>query len=318
MATALLVPAGPQPVAQTLGSQRALLMPPVAAPSDSLIARQYQIILAETLVLPPGITLVRPSSDSEQLVQQSLTAVLSNTESMAEFSSRSETDFLISSVISREAGDALEVCVLIYSRKDDQVVSCEAYRFEDEMQLRQDVPLLARNLARRSNFTPSDTAFFYSMFIPGLGQLNRREPVHAAVSFILVSGAAFYGLSTPDPDPFEFSRVNYQTSTDPLTGDLRFYIESTEVSREAFFERVDEDLKHGFQARGERSAAQVRRKRALGLFAAAYLFNLADTLWLSRKKLDTSPFFTRIEPIEAAGSISPRLSMGFRIRLPFG
>jgi hypothetical protein len=301
-----------------IGSQRALLLPPVAARDDSLLARQYDVILAEALVLPPGISLVRASADSGLLAQQSMTDLLHDTDSMAEVSSRAETDFLISSVISRVVGGALEVCVLIYSRKDHQVVSCEVYQFESEGQLRQDVPLLARQLARRSNFTPSDTAFFYSMFIPGLGQLNRRDPLHAAVSFILVSGAAIYGLTTPEPDPFEFSRANFQTATDPLSGTLHFYIESREVTRETFFARVYEDLEHSMRARGERRAASVRRKRALGLFAAAYLFNLADTLWLSRKKLDASPFFTRIEPIEAAGSIVPRLSVGLRVRLPFG
>ena len=63
---------------------------------------------------------------------------------------------------------------------------------------------------------------------------------------------------------------------------------------------------------------EKRQKRASYFVAGAYLFNLIDTLVLTRRKVDTGPFFTRLSAVTDASPTGPspglQLQLGIRFR----
>ncbi|MFC1595547.1 hypothetical protein ACFL3X_01385 [Gemmatimonadota bacterium] len=168
--------------------------------------------------------------------------------------------------------------------------------YQNESDALASIEELGTELSRPRNFSSSDIAVFLSLFAPGLGQLQKGKPTHAILTAGLVAGTVLYGMSIPKPDEFRFPSLNYQAIADIGSASFRYEINGVEVSQSEYYTSMNTDWEHHQQAAGERRAARIRKTRAVGLFCAAYLFNLADVVLLSRKDVDASSFFLSVEP----------------------
>jgi len=146
-----------------------------------------------------------------------------------------------------------------------------------------------------------------------MGQLNQGEPLHAALSAGVVLAAILYGTTTPSPDQFRLDWDSYQAVQVWGTNEYRFMIHETEVSEEEFYTRLSADRIRNIRAIDQRRAVEKRQKRAGYLLAGAYIFNLFDTLVLTRRKVNTGPFFMSLEAVSDSGT-EPRLQVRLGIR----
>ena len=90
------------------------------------------------------------------------------------------------------------------------------------------------------------------------------------------------------------------------------------MSEAEFYRRLTIDRDRNMRALKQRQMVEKRRKRAGYFIAGAYLFNLIDTLALTRRKVETDPFFIQLEsvvdPSRTGYHPGVRLTLGIRFR----
>ncbi|MFC1627641.1 hypothetical protein ACFL3H_00835 [Gemmatimonadota bacterium] len=257
-----------------------------------------------------------PEEVAQQLDGRSAGSVMKSVSKLLEFSEFRGTAFIIAGVASVLDDGSIEVSILLFSRSEKAIHAIKSASFSDEDEAVTGIRTLAFELTHPKNFAPVDTAFFYSLIIPGMGQLNQGEPLHAAVSAGFVLAAILYGVATPSHNSFNLDWASYRA--DPIYGtdQYRFTIHDTDVSEEEFYRRLSADRQRNTRAYLQRIEVKQRRKRANIFLAGAYLFNLVDTMILTRRELDTGPFFMRLEAVSdpALPYTDPRFQVRVGIR----
>lgn len=306
-----------QTSAQQLSLQRVALLPLVSDESIRDVTEAFQDRLKRVLRLPPGKALLEQSSMDGLLANRSVEGILSRTNEMEMFASTAGVSYLIGGVLTKLDDDGYEFHLLVFDEDGRQIVSVHNYSFANEDALLGGAEDVAAELARARNYTSADSAFFLSILLPGVGQLQKQKPVHALVSAGLVGLSIIYAASTPDPDPYEFSREGFEAPFNWATETYDYTIEGTTVTAAEYFHVLDENWEHHLRAQAERRAVKVRRKRATGLVAAAYLFNVVDSLVLARKRPDSSPFFLSLEGVAGQSDISQPAGLSIQLRISF-
>ncbi len=206
---------------------------------------------------------------------------------------------------------------MLFSREEQSIHAVESGRYADEEGVVAGITALARILTHPRNYAPADTAFFYSLILPGMGQLNQGEPLHAAVSAGVVLAALLYRATTPDPDQYRLNWEMYQAVLPWGANEYQFEISGIEVTEEEFYARLTPDRRRNIRALAQRRSVEKRLKRAGYLIAGAYLFNLVDTLALTRRKVETGPFFMRLEAVSDGSRPGNDLRMQLRLGIRF-
>jgi len=257
-----------------------------------------------------------PEEVARQLGSRSVGRVLSGVSGLLEFSELGGTSFVIGGVANVLDDGRVEVSILLFSREEKAIHTVETAIFSGEDEAIAGIRILAHELTHPRNYAPADTSFFYSLILPGMGQLNQGEPLHAALGAGAVLAALLYGATIPHPNQFRLDWDSYQAIQIWGTDQYRFMIHKTEVSEEEFYIKLSADRKRNIRAIAQRREVEKRRRRASYLFVGAYLFNLVDTLVLTRRKVDTGPFFLQLKAvstsIRAPGAPGLQLQLGIR------
>ncbi|MFC1559179.1 hypothetical protein ACFL39_01155 [Gemmatimonadota bacterium] len=289
--------------AQSMTLQSVLFLPPVTDSSDDTAVSDLYNEIQQNLRLSGGRVLIDMDEVQRVIGDRNVSEIVESPNKMLEFTTNTDTDFLISWRLLESVNGQITVSILIFSRAEagglgNGILSTLTEAYPNITQAHAAAATLAREISRPVHFSSGDTALLLSMIMPGLGQLQKGESVHALVSFGLFAGAVFNALSIRKPDDFVFSATSYDPTWDTGLEDYRWYIRNQEVSKSEFFTTMNEDWVHHIRARGERGRVEVQKKRAVAFIAGTYLINLIDTLWLSRKQLDTRPFFLSVQPIQ--------------------
>ncbi|MFC1628912.1 hypothetical protein ACFL3H_07345 [Gemmatimonadota bacterium] len=266
--------------------------------------------------------LLKSATDVETVISdRDITEITHSSVALREFAETAICDIIIAWKISTDENGQIVVESLIFNREEEEqhtgqgVLHVQRDVFSDIADLWSRADMLAHSISRSRNFSLSDTDLLLSIFCPGLGQLHLGEPVHAFVAAGLVTGAALYGYTTPIPDTYEFNYLKYSSTWNISSESVDYFIEQVAVSKTEYFSRMDDEWAHFRRARGERRAAKVRQRRAIGLFCAAYLVNLADAFLLSSRRKATlgNPF--SIQPAMILNAIPSNPIIGIRIAL---
>lgn len=299
--------------AQTAAKQRVVVLPFAADEVDLDLSRELYDGFLEDLRIFSWQELASSGRVAEMVDNKSVTEIIEQLSTIEAFVDRTGTAFLVGGIVRRLEDGRIEVYTLIYSDAEKRIRDVQNRIFEDEDEARSSIGRLGYDITHPRNYSPSDTSFFYSLLVPGMGQLQQGAPAHAVLSAGMVFGAILYGVTTPRPDEFKIKWENYQPTPIPGTTDYRFLIQNQEVPEEEFYRILSEDRRRSIIASAERRAAASRKKRATRLLVGAYIFNLVDTLLLTRRDIDTRSFFIRLEAV--SDDIMPYTQYGFQLRI---
>ena len=316
VALSALLHQGPVVSAQSGYLEQVMVLPVSVPDGRDDLADRLTAGLRSAVRLTNGQRLSTPEEIASQLGRSSVRTVLSSVSELFEFSELGGTPFIIGGRAQILDDGRIEVSVMLFSREEKAVHAVESAIFSDEEAAVAGISALTFELTHPRNYSPADTAFFYSLILPGMGQLNQGEPLHAALSAGAVLAAILYGTTTPRPDQYRLNWDSYQAVPVWGTDVYRFMIYDTEVSEEEFYTRLTADRIRNMRAIDQRRMVENRRKRTGYLLAGAYILNLFDTLILTRRKVDTGSFFTRLElvPDLASPNIDPRLQVRLVVR----
>lgn len=168
----------------------------------ALAADLYNHFIAEIEYrLPQSGLLLR---DGRFSVEESRVArILSNPNALLAYATTSGALFIISGAVMQVFEGGILVSVVLYSVDDQRILANESQIYADADAAYAGVKRTALKFCNPSRLTPSDTAVFYSLIIPGLGQLVLNEPLHAAFCAGLVAAAAVSGYG---PYPYNANR----------------------------------------------------------------------------------------------------------------
>ncbi len=304
-----------QTSAQQLSLQRVAFLPLISDESISVIAESFQNRLKRVLRLPPGKVLLEQSSLDDLLVDRSAEGILSRTTEMETFASTAGASYLIGGVLTRLDDGSYQFNLLIFDESGRQIVFVHTCSFANDAALLRGAEEVAAELLRGKNYTSADSAFFYSILVPGMGQWQLKKPVHALVSAGMVGLSIMYAASAPKADSYLFSRGGFEADWAAETFDHS--IRDVDVTAAEFYQQLDENWEHYLRAQAERRAVKVRRKRATGLVVVAYLFNVVDSLVLARERPDSSPFFLSLEGVAGQSDISQAAGLSVQLRISF-
>jgi hypothetical protein len=309
---------GPIPArAQFLAIEQVLLLPTVAeAPHEALAADMHAQLLRE-IVVPPGKTLLDRERVANLVAGRRISDMVADVASLGELASTSGAAFVVATILRERSGGGFELSGISFSREEREVINCVTLTFTSETDLRARLGEMSRELSKAANYSSTDSALFLSLILPGLGQILKEKPLHGLVSMGLFSGSLIYALTIPKADPFEFDRDKFTTQYNWDSQEYDYLVHGSNVGAEAYYEAADEDWEHHRQAAADRRLEEIRRKRATGLIVASYLFNMVDALVLTRKELDTRPFFIGLEAIPDPGPGPGSEMLRFQLRVTF-
>lgn len=183
---------------QMTSSRNVAVLPLLSASRDSSLAeelyRQMVNIMGSAVVgRNVNLDLV-----GQALKNHEIAGILSNVTKMGEYSREAGAAFLIGGGLRRQPEGALMVSMAVYGVDDGRVLASRSQSFTDTASAKNGVIKIVRAISKPRVLTPSDTPVFYSIFIPGSGQLMMGKPIHALVCSGLVVWAF---LSYRDPTP---------------------------------------------------------------------------------------------------------------------
>lgn len=314
LAAGLPAPAG----AQLTSSRKVTVLPFLSSPADSTLARQlYRDFLGSIQAARRNLMIPGESETIRSLDREPIGSLVTSTGSLSSFSDRTGSAFVIGSALRRLPDGGVEVGTMVYGKEDQSLRAVEMRRFDDPDAAVRGVVALAEHIAHPRNLSPSDTPFFYSLLLPGAGQASLGRWDHAILSLGFVAGSVVYGLSTPDADLFAIDHNYYRERWDYAAQQYRYYLGQVEVTEEEFNAVFAVAQDHARRALSERRARAVRKRRATAMVAAAWVLNIADTLFLTRRRVDGRPFFTLTDSITGRTGPVPDLQLGLRFTLLF-
>ncbi|MFO7769170.1 MAG: hypothetical protein R6W82_09500 [bacterium] len=306
-------------LAQTGVDRNVALLPFLSSTADSTFAAEYSAAFRSGIRRGNWLRLMEEEDGGGPEDLGSLRKTLRSPGSLREYLTTRSSSFLITGVMTREPGGRVEVSSIVYSREEGAVVGLEKRSYPDEEAAREDAPRLGSALSHPSRFVTGDTAFFYSMILPGAGQLSRGRPGWALVSAGLVVGSFVYRNSLPDGDPFRFDSSRFQDYREVRDGRFQyvFLVDGEEVTQEYYEQKVREDRAHSATAMLDRRRAAAKKGEASLFVLGAYVFNIMNTLFLSGREADDGQaFFSLIKSFEQTPSgLSARAGFQFRLSI---
>lgn len=293
------------------------ILPFLSSATDSSFAADYSAAFRKGIRQGNWLRLMERSEGEDGLDRVGLKRMLGSPTSLRDYLRSTSSSFLITGVMSRASEGTVEVSSIIYSRDEGGVVSMEQRSYPDERSARDDAARLGSALSHPSRFVTGDTAFFYSMILPGAGQLSMGRWRWALASVGLLGGSVLYRNSLPDGDPFRYDDSRFQSYREVRDGSFLYVylVDDEEVSQELYEQKMKEDRAHSSMALLDRRRAAARKQEANLYILGAYIFNIMNTLLLSRKDADGQSFFSLVQSLEETPSgLAPRTTL--QIRLP--
>lgn len=298
---------------QLTSSSKVTVLPFLSGPADSTLADEVRT--GFLLGLRPGLGLRIEATGAQDLRGPHLKEMLASANALGDYSQDSGSAFLVGGVVHRTPDGGLEVASVVYGQ-DDQAIRAVVVQTIPQGSPGNAGNELGRRLSQPRYFSPADTPFFYSLLVPGAGQLSMGYPGHALAAVVMVAAPLAYGLATPDPDPFVIDFGYYVRRWNYITRDYDYYLGGDQVSESIYLEALGIAQDHARAAASERDAAKTRRRVATGLAVLGYVLNVADTLFLSRRRVDASPFFEILDRIELDWSASGPVTARAGLRIP--
>jgi len=307
--------------AQVRTLQDVMVLPIATDSRNSELAEEVYHLSQQSIRLSAGFRLVNTEGVIQAIGDQPVDDLIRSEQSLMDLGERTGFHFIVASRLFRDHANEIEIDIVIFSREERQTVHSETLRFPADTALAQISEAFGRIVSKPGNYSSVDTGFLLSIFAPGLGQLKNGYPAHALVSAGLVGSALLYLILAPEPDHFEYDSMMYDVIPDDASGDYLYQINGEEVTKIVFYDALENDWEHHLRARGERGAAEVRSRRAVGLLCGAYLLNLIDALWTTKKKEEEEEipaFFLRTQlvgnPYFSSRDCSFRVQLVFSFR----
>jgi hypothetical protein len=299
--------------AQLTSSRTAAFLPFISAPRDSLLARE---------IFDRFLGAIRPSATVHRLTEEetvrslrdrAISDVVNSPTDIARFAYDGGHAFVVAGLVERPSRGGLNLAALVYVQDDQSFRISETRWFSDEATARAGTPDLARTISHPRNFTPSDTAFFYSLIAPGAGQFSLGRWKHGLFFSGMAATSLVYMVTTPEPDRFEVSPEDFRRQYDWRDQSYHYFAFGREVTYAEYDAMFREAQVHSTRAREERRRAKVRRNRGTALLIGTWLVNIVDTLLLSQNEANTGPFFSLVQSIREGPSGKPSPSIGIRM-----
>ncbi len=293
---------------------RVVVLPPATSEVEDGFADDLYVAIREGTRVYPTQQLVPAEETARLLERYQVRRILGSRDVLREFAEQAEARFIVGAVAARNGDGLIEVSLMLYSLEEHEIKDVRIGTWA-ETETIAGTRALARELTHPRNYSPADTSFFYSLLIPGLGQLQQGAVVHAVASAGLVAGAIVYGATAPQPDNFRLKWERFQAQRIPGTNEYNYIIDGQIRPEAEFYEILSDARRHNIAAERSRQISDRRQKRAGRLLVGAYILNLIDTLFLTRHTVDTRSFFLNLEALPAADRTGAGGMPGVRLRL---
>jgi hypothetical protein len=313
---AAILAGAPPAWAQMTSSRNIAVLPFQSTAADSTLAAElYRGFLAGIRPLS-SLRLLPPGAVEQAVGATGVRSALANTTALGEYAVRSGSAFVIGGVVSRTEEGAIEVTSAVYAQDDGRVLQVGSQTYDTPSEALDGMDRFARRMSHPRNLTSSDTAFFYSVFVPGLGQLSQGSWKHALVSASLVGLAALYSAAAPEPDFFSVPAGRFSIDWDDVSEHWRYSVGGVVYDRESYYTIRFDEMKRAERSLGQRREAEDYRKRAKALFVGAWILNVFDTLYLASRPVDSGRFFQLVTGLEPGPSGLLDLTLRLRINFP--
>ncbi len=302
--------------AQMTSSRNIAVLPFQSTAADSTLAAElYRGFLAGIRPLS-SLRLLPPATVDWAVGEIGVRGVLASTTALGEYAVRSGSAFVIGGVVSRTGEGAVEVTSAIYAQDDGSVLQVGSQTYDSPSEALADMNRFARRMSHPRNLTSSDTAFFYSVFVPGLGQLSQGNWKHALASASLVGLAALYSASAPPPDLFSIPAGRFSIDWDNGSQQWTYSVGGVAYDQESYYAIRFDEMERAERSLKQRGDAENYRKRARALFLGAWILNVIDTLYLASRPVDSRRFFQLVTELETGPSGLLDFSLRLRFNIP--
>jgi len=202
------------------------------------------------------------------------------------------------------------MALVVYVQDDQDFSAAERRLFPDTQTALAGSAELARLVSHPKNLTSADTAFFYSMFLPGTGQISVDRWDHGLFFMGLTTAALIYRVSAPEPDWFELKPNDFRTVWDYQDQHWDYFAFGDQVTWTEYETLLAEARLRDVEAAESRAEARSWKKRGTVFLLGSWLLNIVDALLLSHRNPDTGRYFSLAESV----SIEPERE-GIRLRL---
>ncbi len=186
----LLVPCAPVH-AQMTSSRSVAVLPLVASSSDSALAAVLDQRLIETItpaLQRRGLQLELVGQDR---TPRQIARLITQPMDLQKFTRSHEAAFLIGGGLHRLPEGDLLATLILFCLDERKIIASEWQTFSTTEEAVAGIREMADQIARPRTLTPTDTPIFYSMVVPGMGQLMVEQPVHAIACAGLFTAAWF-------------------------------------------------------------------------------------------------------------------------------
>ncbi len=184
--------------AQLTSSRSVAVLPLVAASPDSALAADLDLRLIEAIrppILRRGLLLELVGRD---LQPRQIARMMSRTMQMADYARDVGAAFLLGGSVYRTTDGDLLLTLSLYGADDRKYIASDWRAIADDDSAAIILTDMAGRICRPRVLTPADTPIFYSIFLPGSGQIMMGQPIHGVFCAGLFVSAFF---SHRDRDP---------------------------------------------------------------------------------------------------------------------
>ncbi|MFC1529171.1 hypothetical protein ACFL6R_00465 [Gemmatimonadota bacterium] len=254
------------------------------------------------------------------LARRSVSDILQNPLSIKQFTIMTGIEYIIGGVVSESPDGSIQVSMMVFSGDEQAVLSTETRQYADPGAVLDDIENLCDYLSQPKHYMPRDSAFFYSLILPGSGQFSLGHKDHALITWGAISAALLYGLLNPQPDMFEYKRESFWEEWNAVEGQWHFYANGEELLVDEYLLVRAAAENRAEKALGERTTFQRRRNLSRWLVGSLWLLNLADTLFLSTRVNEGRTFFSLVSTVEPGpgSSYNPSCGVGIRLHIRLG
>jgi hypothetical protein len=315
LAAAILTGAPPA-MAQLTSSRYIAVLPFQSSAADSTLAAElYRDFLAGVRPLS-FLRLLSPEAVNQAVGESGVRGVLASSFALGDYAVRSGSAFIIGGVVSRTDDGAIEVTSAVYAQDDARILRISSQTYGSPNEALADMDSFARRISQPRNLTSSDTAFFYSVFVPGLGQLSQGNWKHALASASLVGLAALYSVAAPHPGVYSVPSGRFSIDWDNGLQRWTYSVGGVEYDRETFYTIRYDEMARAARSPQEQRDAESYRNRAKALLVGAWVVNLFDTLYLASRPVDSRRFFQLVSGLEPSPDGPLRLSLRLLFAIP--
>jgi hypothetical protein len=278
------------------------VLPFLSAPGDSALARELYAGFLNGLRTSPSLHYVTGVEMERQLFDNSVLDVVGTPSGISRFAGQSASTAVIGGVLQRPESGGVELALVVYIQDEQDFSAVENKWFPDEQTALAGSADLGRAVSHPKNLTSADTAFFYSMFLPGAGQISVGRWDHGLFFTGLTAAALFYRASAPKPDWFELKPNDFRSTWNWEDQRYHHFAFGKEVTWTEYEVMLADAQARNSEAKKSRAEAQSWKKRGTVILLGSWLLNIVDALLVSHRNPDTGRFFSLAESV----SIEPR------------